>query len=114
MKLSPKLWQRTIKSQRAHNNGYEGVAMQDQDIDPTGLIRESYRIDGITAEECRSIFVDWALKLSHVHDPVSAMSQLMERYGNDAPDHPMTSVLREGLTTSAQPKRRGGRSARQA
>jgi hypothetical protein len=31
--------------------------------DPKGLIRESYRIEGITAGECRSILVDWALSL---------------------------------------------------
>jgi len=30
-------------------------------IDPRGLIFESYRIDGITIEECRMIFLDWAL-----------------------------------------------------
>ena len=33
------------------------------DIDKSGLIREAYRIDGITPPECRSIFVDWAIKL---------------------------------------------------
>jgi hypothetical protein len=33
------------------------------EADPKGLIRESYRIEGITAGECRSIFVDWALSL---------------------------------------------------
>ena len=31
--------------------------------DPKGLIREAFRIDGITASECRSIFVDWALSV---------------------------------------------------
>ena len=30
-------------------------------LDPRGLIRESYRIEGITEAECRSIFMDWAL-----------------------------------------------------
>ena len=34
-----------------------------QEADPKGLVRESYRIDGITLGECRSIFVDWALSL---------------------------------------------------
>ena len=29
--------------------------------DPKGLISEAYNIDGITAGECRSIFLDWAL-----------------------------------------------------
>ena len=31
--------------------------------DPKGLVRESYAIDGITAPECRSVFLDWALSL---------------------------------------------------
>jgi len=31
--------------------------------DPKGLIRESYRIEGIGMAECRSIFLDWALSL---------------------------------------------------
>ena len=33
------------------------------DVDKTGLIRESFRIDRISAAECRSIFLDWAIKL---------------------------------------------------
>jgi hypothetical protein len=32
-------------------------------LDPKGLIREAFRIDGITDAECRSIFVDWALSV---------------------------------------------------
>jgi hypothetical protein len=31
------------------------------DVDPKGLIRESYAIEGITPQECRSILIDWAL-----------------------------------------------------
>jgi hypothetical protein len=31
-----------------------------KEADPKGLVRESYRIEGITLGECRSIFVDWA------------------------------------------------------
>ena len=31
------------------------------DLDPKGLIRESYRIEGISAPEFRSIFLYWAL-----------------------------------------------------
>ena len=32
-------------------------------VDPKGVIGESYRIEGIRVEECRSIFMDWALRL---------------------------------------------------
>lgn len=79
--------------------------------DPKGLIRESYRIPGITAAECRSIFVDWALSLPVGADTGAAMAALLARHG--AEDHPMTVVLREGLAgTATTPKRRGGRAGR--
>ena len=37
------------------------MARDPADLDPMGLIRESYRIDGIGVAECRSIFLDWAI-----------------------------------------------------
>lgn len=80
----------------------------DMPEDHKGLIRESYRIDGITAEECRSIFLDWALSLSAEHDTVTAITALIDRYAPDAPDHPMTTVLRDGTQSMAKPRRRGG------
>ncbi len=78
------------------------------DLDPKGLIYESYRIDGITSEECRTIFLDWALSLPDGQDSRSALSALVDRYAADAPDHPMTQVMREGLDTMSRPRRRGG------
>ena len=39
------------------------------EIDRTGLIREAYAIEGIGPEECRSIFLDWAIKLPGEADP---------------------------------------------
>ncbi|MEM8631746.1 MAG: hypothetical protein AAGF74_10945 [Pseudomonadota bacterium] len=80
--------------------------------DPKGLIRESYNIDGISPEECRSIFVDWALSIPVEIDTQVAIGTLLSRYGTDAPDHPMTGVLREGLTPGPAKGRRGGRAAR--
>lgn len=77
--------------------------------DPKGLIREAYRIDGITAGECRSIFMDWALSVP-APDPRPLIEALLVRYGQD--DHPMTTVLRDGLDTPPAAKRRGGRAAR--
>lgn len=74
--------------------------------DPKGLIREAYRIDGITLAECRSIFLDWALSVP-TDDLQQVIGQLLERYGQEA-QHPMTTVLKEGLATSDRPKRRGG------
>lgn len=75
--------------------------------DPKGLIAEAYRIDGITAAECRTIFLDWALSLSGNLTPV------IERLLTGRPDdHPMTVVLREGLSVPKRSGRRGGRAAR--
>lgn len=80
--------------------------------DPKGLIREAYRIDGITAPECRSIFLDWALSLPLGSDTGLAIAALLTRYGADHPDHPMSVTLHEGLAPAAGPRRRGGRSGR--
>ena len=78
-------------------------------LDPKGLIADAYRIDGITAGECRSIFLDWAL--SFEGDYKTGIPQLLDRHGAAA-DHPMTRTLADGLSQSEQPKRRGGRRAR--
>ena len=77
--------------------------------DPKGLIREGYAIDGITDAECRSILVDWALSLPDGQDPVAALAALLDRYAPDAPEHPMTALLREGV---APPPARAGRRRR--
>ena len=83
----------------------------DDPHDPKGLIREAYLIEAITAEECRSIFVDWALSLPD-GDPRPAIAALLGRHGAGAPDHPMTAVLREGSDRVPAPRRRGGRAGR--
>ncbi|WP_099825405.1 hypothetical protein [Oceaniglobus indicus] len=82
--------------------------------DPKGLIRESYRIEGITGYECRSIFVDWALSLPEGMTAGRAIPALLEQYAADHPGHPMNEVLRGGLDASDddKPARRGGRAAR--
>ncbi|WP_323764983.1 hypothetical protein [Marinovum sp.] len=75
-------------------------------LDPRGLIHESYRIEGITEGECRSIFLDWALAVEG--DVGESIDALLARHGVAAPDHPMTKVLREGRAPAAKPRRRGG------
>ncbi len=82
--------------------------------DPKGLIRESYRIDGITEAECRSIFLDWALSLPAQLTAKRALARLIMAYGV-IDSHPMTSILYEGLAApgiSNRPQRRGGSRAR--
>ena len=76
--------------------------------DPKGLVFEAYRIDGITAPECRTIFLDWALSLGAERDTRADLNTLLARYSDDHPDHPMTQVLREGLDAAVRPRRRGG------
>lgn len=79
--------------------------------DPKGLIRESFRIEGITDGECRSIFVDWALSVTG-GDPRAAITALLARHAGAPADHPMLAVLRAGLDVAPKPGRRGGRAAR--
>ncbi|MBM7066716.1 hypothetical protein [Actibacterium sp. 188UL27-1] len=89
--------------------------MKGDALDPKGLIQDSYRIDGISSPECRSIFVDWALSTGAGIQDRAAIMALLERYGAEAPDHPMTAVLKEGLATDpGAGKRRGGRKGRVA
>jgi hypothetical protein len=79
--------------------------------DPKGLIREAFRIEGITEAECRSIFVDWALSIDHA-EPRVLIETLIARHGPGAAGHPMLAVLSEGLGAPARPRRRGGWAAR--
>ncbi len=76
--------------------------------DPKGLIYEAYRIDGITTEECRTIFLDWALSLPDGSDSRTVLQEVMARYAPQAPDHPMTAVMDAGLQGMTQRGRRGG------
>ncbi|MGH1414660.1 MAG: hypothetical protein ACRBB0_14305 [Pelagimonas sp.] len=82
--------------------------MKGDAIDPKGLIADAYRIEGIRLEECRTIFLDWALSVPVDVDTGALIAVLLERHGGEA-DHPMTAVLDEGLTKITAPnKRRGG------
>lgn len=85
--------------------------MELTEADPKGLVRESYAIEGISIYECRSIFVDWALSLPADRIP-DALRRLIAGYAEARPDHPMSTVLREGLASPGTPRRKGGRAAR--
>lgn len=80
--------------------------MDASQFDPKGLIREAYRIEGITDKECRTIFLDWALSTGDPKNSAPLIRALLEIYGQDG--HPMTAVLKEGLSATAEPARRGG------
>lgn len=85
--------------------------MKGDAMDPKGLIADAYRIEGITVEECRSIFLDWALSVPVDVDTGVLIGALMQRHGEEDA-HPMTAVLRDGLTKITAPRRRGGVRAR--
>ncbi len=82
--------------------------------DLKGLIRESYRIEGITLGECRSIFLDWVLGLPAGADHTAPVRRLLATYASEPADHPMTQTLTASLTAPSTARRRGGRSARVA
>lgn len=86
--------------------------MKIEEADPKGLIRESYRIEGITDGECRSIFIDWALSLPAGMTSAEALPVVIAFYAKPEPDHPMSAVLLAGLATPPTPARRGGRTGR--
>lgn len=88
--------------------------MTPSEADPKGLVRESYAIEGITAPECRSVFMDWALSLANGAEVGPPLAVLIAHYGAQWPDHPMTQVLHEGAAPAPEPRRRGGRAARVA
>ncbi len=87
--------------------------MELAEADPKGLVRESYRIDGITPGECRSIFMDWALSIPVDGAVPDAVQVLIATYAVAEPDHPMSAVLHQALTAPDAPRRRGGRTGRQ-
>jgi hypothetical protein len=80
--------------------------------DPKGLIRESFRIEGITDAECRSILIDWALSLPAGADPRAAMARLQARHAEVAEEHPMKLLMQAAAEAPAAPRRRGGRASR--
>jgi hypothetical protein len=82
------------------------------DIDPRGVIYESYRMEGITPGDCRSIFLDWALGVPLGTDTAPMISALLDHYAPENPDHPMTATLQAGLEQAKPARRRGGRASR--
>lgn len=90
------------------------MARRTDELDPKGLITESYRIDGISEPECRSVFLDWAISVPMGEDSCAMIRQLLMRYGADHPDHPMTAVLKAALGPQTGGGRRGGARGRRA
>ncbi len=73
------------------------IGKGDLAIDPRGLIYEAYRIDGITEQDCRVIFLDWAMSSPQDDDMHAMLSAMLAHYGAANPDHPMTRLIADGL-----------------
>jgi hypothetical protein len=87
--------------------------MNDKDLDPRGLISEAYRMEDVTEADCRVIFLDWVMGARDRRIGPTEIARLLELHAESAPDHPMTKVLREGMTSiSVAPGRKGGSRAR--
>lgn len=83
-----------------------------QAYDRRGVIAESYRIEGIGAADCRSIFLDWMLGLPDGAAPDEAAAALLAAYRPPA-DHPMTALLVEAAEgPPGTGRRRGGAEGR--
>jgi len=80
-------------------------------LDPRGLIREAYRMKGLTKAGCRSIFLDWALGLDDPAAGAEAAGTILAHYADRHADHPMSEILREGAERMAPRKRRAGGAA---
>ena len=86
--------------------------MNYSEIDPKNLIAESYQIEGITASECRSIFLDWALSIPLEKDSTLLISKLLIYYQDETKDHPMTLLLSSSLELKGENRRTGRRRSR--
>lgn len=81
--------------------------------DKRRVIAESYRIEGISAADCRSIFLDWALGLPAETPASDAAAALLDHYQPPA-DHPMTALLKEAAEAPPfMSQRRGGAMGRE-
>lgn len=78
------------------------------EIDPKGLFKDAYAIEGISEPECRTIFLDWAISLPSGHEAADLIGEIIAHFAEQSPDHPMSLVLREGLEKAAAPARRRG------
>ena len=86
--------------------------MNYSEIDPKNLIAESYKIEGITSSDCRSIFLDWALSIPLENDSTLLISKLLIYYQNESEDHPMTLLLSSSLELKGENRRTGRRRSR--
>ncbi len=92
---------------RGHSRAMRGIGKHP--CDPSDLIHDAYRIEGIGPEECRAVFFDWALGLDAGVDMVAAAKTLHADLAGKNPDHPMTGLLAEASLGMTPGRGRSGR-----
>jgi hypothetical protein len=97
-------------SPAGHSDAMRGIGKHP--CDPTDVIHEAYRIEGIGPEECRAIFFDWALGLDAEVDVVAAARILHADLAGKNPDHPMSGLLAEASLGVPPGRSRAGRRRR--
>ena len=86
---------------------------QTSEWDRRGLIADALAMEGLSVEENRSIFFDWAFGLAEPERAREAAAALLTLHRTDAnADHPMILLLEEASTGTARAARRGGRRER--
>ncbi|MEM8570682.1 MAG: hypothetical protein AAGG56_07195 [Pseudomonadota bacterium] len=87
------------------------MSLRPDPTDPKGLIADAFSMD-LTVEDCRTIFLDWAVGHAGKTDRAD-IATLLDLYRPKHPDHPMIAVLEEGLVELTHPpSRRGGAQGR--
>jgi len=103
--MSLKSW--TNSNNPEHSTRMRGIGKHP--CDPSNLIHEAFRIEGIGPEECRAIFFDWAMGLDAKIDMVTAAKTLHADLAAEIPDHPMSKLLTEASQGMTLGRRRSGR-----
>ena len=93
-----------------HSGAMRGIGKHP--CDPSDLIHQAYRIEGIGAAECRAVFFDWALGLDDGVDMAAAAKTLHTDLAGINPDHPMSGLPAEASLGVTPGKRRSGRRGR--
>jgi hypothetical protein len=82
-------------------------------FDPKGLMKDAFLIEGISASECRSIFLDWVLGVPVGTDVRTEVKVLVAHYAPHADaKHPMLRTLAAAQEDTGPPRRKGGRQNR--
>ena len=81
--------------------------------DPRNLIGDALGMEGLSVEQHRSIFLDWAFGLERPEDAPAMAADLLARWRDEAPEgHPMIALLEEAAAGPATRRGRTGRRRR--